>query len=828
MNKQYNPKNMYFPERITAAMSGIFDYPLTIIEAPMGYGKTTAVRECMKNSGANLQWQRVYDSSIHSFWIGFCNMFDEFYIECSKSLVQLGFPNDSVSRQEALNIIELIKFPMKTVLVIDDYHMALHTEINDFIEYLILNEIPNLSIVLTGRYISLQNLDELKLKGYLKHIIQEIFEFDAKEIKNYYKICGINLKDCEVDKLYSLTEGWVSALYLMMLNYINEGDFTSTSNIYKLVEKTLYMPFSDEIKEFLQIMCLFDSFKLEQAIYMWENENADRLLAEITSKNTLIKYDEKTKTYQMHNIFTKLLKDIFESRHTNHKKLIYEKAAHWYMNSGDYFTAIQYFYRIEDFDSLMSALEIDKGHCIYSDERKEIFIQYYVECPKQIKVRHPIALLIYSINLFLYNEFELFKKVSNEFSLCIHNNGCVDDEDFNMLSGEFELLLCITGYNDITKMLEHIQKASALLKQPAKFIDTKEGWTFGSSSVLYMFYREAGKLESEVRNLTEALPFYSQITNGHGKGGEHVMEAEWYFNRGDFENAEIIIHKALYEANRCGQYDIIICTQFLQARIALLKGDYAYILHIYQKLHEEMSQNKQYNLLHCIDLCDAFINAGLRRNQKIPCWIEKGDFESSRLFFPAMAFMNIVYGRVLLINGEYYKLLGIAEKFMGIASVFPNLLGQIYTNIYIASANEQIFRRENALSALMCALDIAMPDKVYMPFVENGDYIKPLLEELNQKGLYRKDIACILTLYEPYRKAIEQINSELSVEDKPTLTKREIEIAQLAAKGFSNKEIGEKLFISQNTVKTMLKRVFEKLNINSRAVLKQYIDEKIL
>jgi len=823
MNKQYNSRRVYFPERITTIMSEIFDYPLTIVEAPMGYGKTTAVREFMKNSDANIQWQGTFDSSIHSFWIGFCSMFGDFDVECSNSLAKLGFPNDSVSRQAALNIIETIEFPVKTVVVIDDYHIVECVEINDFIEYLIRNEIPDLSIVLTVRYINIKNLDELKLKGYLKHITKETFEFDAKEIKAYYKICGISLKDCEVDKLYLLTEGWISALYLMMLNFLEEGNFSSTSNIYKLVEKTLYIPFSDEIKEFLQIICFFDSFTLEQAIYMWQNENADKLLAEITSKNTLIKYDDKTRTYQMHNIFTKLLKDLFESRHADHKKQIYKKVAQWYMKSGDYFAAIKYFYKIKDFDSLMSVVETDKGHCIYI-ERRETFIKYFEECPIQIKESHPIALLTYSFNLFLFNEFKLFKKACSEFSLCIQNNDSLDVESLNVLLGEFELLLSFTVYNDIMKMLEHIQKASALLKQPTKFIDSRDGWTFGSPSVLYMFYREAGKLETEVQNIKEALPFYSQITNGHGNGGEYVMEAELHFSRGDFENAEIIIHKAAYEANRCGQYDIIVCTHFLLARIALLKGDCDYILHFLKKMHEEMSQINQYNLLHTIDLCDAFINAGLKRKQKIPGWIENGDFESSRLFFPAKAFMNIVYGRVLLINGEYYKLLGIAGQFLGIASAFPNLLGHIYTNIYIASANEQVYRREDALTALKCALDIAMPDKVYMPFVENSDFIKPLLEELVRKDLYRKDIARILALYELYRKTIEQVNRELSKENKPTLAVREIEIAKLAAEGFSNKEIGEKLFITQNTVKTLLKRVFEKLDIDSRAMLKQHFN----
>ena len=139
--KMHNARSIYFPDRITNAMGEILDYPLTIVEAPMGYGKTTAGRECMKNFGVNMQWQRVYDNSMHGFWTGFCNMFSEFDVECSKSLSQLGFPNDSVSRQEALNIIAAIVFPMKTILVIDDYHVVERPEIDDFIEYLVRNEI---------------------------------------------------------------------------------------------------------------------------------------------------------------------------------------------------------------------------------------------------------------------------------------------------------------------------------------------------------------------------------------------------------------------------------------------------------------------------------------------------------------------------------------------------------------------------------------------------------------------------------------------------------------------------------------------------------------
>lgn len=48
------------------------------------------------------------------------------------------------------------------------------------------------------------------------------------------------------------------------------------------------------------------------------------------------------------------------------------------------------------------------------------------------------------------------------------------------------------------------------------------------------------------------------------------------------------------------------------------------------------------------------------------------------------------------------------------------------------------------------------------------------------------------------------------------LTPREHEILGLIAQGLSNREIGEKLFVSENTIKTHSSRIFEKLGVNRR------------
>jgi DNA-binding NarL/FixJ family response regulator len=56
------------------------------------------------------------------------------------------------------------------------------------------------------------------------------------------------------------------------------------------------------------------------------------------------------------------------------------------------------------------------------------------------------------------------------------------------------------------------------------------------------------------------------------------------------------------------------------------------------------------------------------------------------------------------------------------------------------------------------------------------------------------------------------------------LTPQELQIAQLAANGLSNREIGQQLYLSHRTVGTHLYRVFPKLGITSRAQLPATLD----
>lgn len=818
-----NTAVVYLTAAFKMHMKMVTQYSCTLVEAPMGYGKTTGVRDYLKNGEARVLWQRLQSDSLSGFWKDFCRLFREADVDCYESLLQIGFPTNSNAREAVLALLQRVLSSESTILVLEDYHLADSPEVNAFMEYLLWNELPELHLVLTARYTRLANLDELILKGYVYHIQKDAMEFTPEEIKAYYRLCGISLQDHEVKSLHAYTEGWISALYLLMLNYKAEGVLTAASNLTRLIEKTVYLPFSQEIKDFLLGICFFDSFTLEQAAHMWQKKNTEKLLGEIVGRNAFVNWDEKTGIYQVHRIFSEYLQELMKRLEPKEKDKLYRRAALWHAGTGEYSSALRFYYRTGDWDSLLAVLEEDQGHSMLNEHQEEL-TSYYEECPDFIREKHPVALLVIAICFFSYNETERLAAVCEETGSLLQRSTEEENPSLCEIAGELELLLAFTQYNNLEKMGEHIKAACNLMKRPAQFMDTRGGWTFGAPSVLYMFHREPGQIERELELMKEALPFYGRVAKGHGAGADHIMAAEISYLRGEFDNAEILAHKALYHSSLNKQQDILICAVFLQIKVALYKGDYAYAAYSLQKIREQTERGKWYHLLDTVELCQVFLQASLGQRKDFPEWIINGNYDSSNLYFPALAYFNMIYGQVLLVREEYHKLLGNMDFFMEISSLFPNLLAQIYTHIYAAAANEKLLRREDALMEVSKALELAIPDQLLMPFVEQCDRIVPLLAELCHGGRYREFLSSVLRLYEPYKGAISNTIAEYFTQERPVLTVREKDVAQLVAQGLSNKEIGIALYISTNTVKTVLKHIFQKLDINSRAMLKQYID----
>jgi DNA-binding CsgD family transcriptional regulator len=84
-----------------------------------------------------------------------------------------------------------------------------------------------------------------------------------------------------------------------------------------------------------------------------------------------------------------------------------------------------------------------------------------------------------------------------------------------------------------------------------------------------------------------------------------------------------------------------------------------------------------------------------------------------------------------------------------------------------------------------------------------------------------QDLANLSALCAHVSATLAQLTSQRHFSSQATksLTARELQIAELVAKGLTNAEIGKELWITQNSVKQALKRMFQKLNISARTEL---------
>lgn len=91
------------------------------------------------------------------------------------------------------------------------------------------------------------------------------------------------------------------------------------------------------------------------------------------------------------------------------------------------------------------------------------------------------------------------------------------------------------------------------------------------------------------------------------------------------------------------------------------------------------------------------------------------------------------------------------------------------------------------------------------------------------KGERFVDVSMIENMINPGSSYDDKVERNLaSVDNKETLTPREIEVLKYIAMGYSNKQIAESLFVSIKTVESHKSKIKEKLNMKKRSDLVRY------
>jgi LuxR family maltose regulon positive regulatory protein len=164
---------------------------------------------------------------------------------------------------------------------------------------------------------------------------------------------------------------------------------------------------------------------------------------------------------------------------------------------------------------------------------------------------------------------------------------------------------------------------------------------------------------------------------------------------------------------------------------------------------------------------------------------------------------------------EAAKLLGhlliVAEKGDRTASMIEILILQ-------ALSHQKQGKTDQSMFALKRALTLAEPEGFIRIFVDEGPPMAQLLYEALSHGIAPDYVQQLLRSFpveeteKPNTPQPHGPNSELI----EPLSEREIEVLQLIAQGLSNREVGDRLYLTLNTVKAHSRTIYSKLGVNNR------------
>ena len=808
--KRIKSETLFFPKRLIERMNSIKMYPLTLVEAPSGFGKTTALRhffDTQVSKTAQVIWHTFPTEQPGASWKAFCGLIGLFDPESAELLTVIGAPDED-TLPEIERIFRTLHCPEETYLVLDDLAAWKLYNAGTFLTALSNHGGEALHVVAAAQLLPSAAQVSMKENNRFFIMRESALTFLPEDIDAYYRQAGISLTSVQLEEVQRITEGWVMALYLQLLSFIERGRFEDVS-IQNMLRNALWNHLTAFEREFLTVISIFPRFSLAQATALSGKsaEDTERLLRE---KRVFVHFDRESRRFYLHNLFQNFLTNQFELLPEKKQKAAYLAGGDLAQKAGDRVNTLRFYYLSGEWERLLSLpLTSYEIADVVDENTKSMILDIMENTPFEIKRKYPSAIVPLAFTLFFLNENQKLLALKEEIQQVIEQSDLHEAEK-NSLSGEMELLLSFLEYNRIDSMSRRHRKALELLGGPAALISVKSTWTFGSPSVLYMFYRESGKLDEELLQMDECMPFYYELTKGHGSGAEFIMRAEAHLMRGEAEEAEILCHKAIFTADSKRQNSIVQCGLFLLARIAILRGDEAMLQNAIQTLTKCSCQNTDDLCRYTLDLACGFLYLMLQRRDEVSPWLAGGEITDKRLVIMTQPFAHMIYGRLLLEQGEYQKLLGVSEFGLGLSAIFPNLLPQIYINLYRAQALYAIRKRSQALEALNNALDIALPDGILLPFAENYEGVKRLLPDSSCDGKVAEKIAELSrTLF-----------GGLAAFVQKELTPREKEVLMLIEEGLTNPGIAERLHISLSTAKATVSSVLSKKGVSSRELLK--------
>ena len=803
---KWNLNTVYISERLQESLRPISRCALTTVVAPMGYGKTTAVNwyleQRAKAEALNVIRISVYSDNLEIFWKSIQNAF-----------VRAGFdflrdytcPTDAAGGgMLADDLCHELAGEAACYIFIDDFHLLTDSRVSDFLCTL-ANRLPgNVHLIVASRDRFLPAAETLRLGGRVYQIGTEQLRLNHTELAIYAHRCGVELSDAQVEALLYSSEGWFSAVYLNLRTLAERGALPDhNSDIYATFTAAMIDPLPEKQQEFLAVMGLADEFTVDMARFITGDFHAEKLLSVLTAQNAFVKCLPDGVTFRFHHMMKECAEYRFRMLEKEKQSFYLERFGLWYENHRQYLHAIASYRRSGNYDALLRVIQKDAG-ILLSSLDPQVVLYDLEACPAAVLKEHPLSILVLMRRMFTWRQIPKMLELKALLLTSIEEQTALSEEERGNLLGECDLIMSFLCYNDISAMSRLHRSASSQMSRLAISIQNSGGWTFGSPSVLMMFYRAPGELQSELAEMDECMPHYYKVTGNHGQGAETIMRAEAAFMQGRFTDAHIELESAYAQIEGNGQENMALCSDFLARRLSLhmdMEQRYSF-----EERRAELLRHHNAAWINIWTATSAYYHALLGETERIPAVFAEHQLSTINFLAPGKPMMEMIENQVYLAQGAYAKVIGRCEGQLAVCEAMHYALVALHIRIQTAAAYEMLGKSEEAHAWLSRALSDAAPDGFVMPFVENYDRLQPMLARELKSDLIVK----IIELGEA-AKARKAENTRPVAFD--ALTQREFEIVNLMAQRLSNREIAEKLFLSEGSVKQYVNQIYSKLHI---------------
>ncbi len=375
---------------------------LTLVAAPAGYGKTTAVRAWAEHSGGELAWVTLDagDNEPARLWT---------YVATAVDRIRNGLGRRALNRLRApgmgieVAIDELMNgladFGRPFTLVLDDLQTVTDRECLASLGYAIERLPPPARLVAITRADPALELARLRGRGALSEVRAGELAFTVAEARELLvDRAGLELDDEQIKILWNRTEGWPAALLLaaLWLRSVEDRDraVLEFGGDHRFVAEYLshevLASLEPDRRSFLLRAAVLGSFTAELCDAVLGRSDSATVLGELEESNMFVLSLERREWFRVHALFAGFATAQLGAVEPSVPQTIHRRAAECLRARGLVVEAVQHAAAAGDFEVVAELLSEDHLALIRNG-RSGTLLRWAHALPDDVLIAHPDA-----------------------------------------------------------------------------------------------------------------------------------------------------------------------------------------------------------------------------------------------------------------------------------------------------------------------------------------------------------------------------------------------------------------------------------------------------